>query len=192
MDRAQAHRLAGDLPGAVVALQQALAASRWSRPLQVALEEERDSVAYPHTGDLAAQCRPTPAATIGTRMSPLEAWAIAGALWLLAWVCMARFAMTRAVRWLLFAGLTSALVAALGAMWVQDYRVRKREEASPLVVLSRDVYLRRGNSDAWPERLDMRLPRGVEVHELSRRGGWVQVRLAGGVVGWLPETAVVN
>jgi hypothetical protein len=192
LDRAHAHQLAGDLPGAIVVLHEGLDAAGWSRPLQAALEEARSRVAYPHTGDLAAQCRPPRTATIGIRMSPLEAWTIAGSLWLISWACVARFAMTRAVRWLTFAGVGVAALGVLGALWLQDYRAREREEAEPLVVVARDAYLRKGNSDAWPERLEARLPRGVEARELSRRGGWVQVRLAGGVVGWLPEGAVLS
>lgn len=192
LNRAHAHQLAGDLPGAILSLQEGLAAARWSRPLQVALEEARAAVAYPYTGDLATQCRQTPVATIGMRMSPLEAWTIAAVLWAAASLCAARFAMSRALRWLTFACGFATALAVLGALWFQDYRVHEREEASPLVVVAREVFLRRGNSDTWPERLELRLPRGVEARELTRRGGWVQVRLAGGAVGWLPDGAVIR
>ena len=54
-----------------------------------------------------------------------------------------------------------------------------------------DAVLRRGNAESYPPRLDPRLPRGVEARELTRRGGWVQVELAGGAAGWLPETIVL-
>jgi hypothetical protein len=60
------------------------------------------------------------------------------------------------------------------------------------VVLANDVDLRKGNADAYPERLDAKLPRGVEARKLAERGGWIQVRLAGGVVGWIPGTLVLS
>ena len=190
LNRADAHRLAGNLPRAVAALHEGLAVARWSRPLQVALEDAHSAVSYPLVGDLAAQCRPTPPATIGTRMSPADAWFAAGALWLLACVGVARFAMTRAGWWLAFAGLAVAALALLGGLWLQDER--RREQAGPLVVLTQDVTLRRGNAEGYPARLDAKLPRGVEARALTRRGGWVQVQLAGGVIGWVPATATLH
>jgi hypothetical protein len=192
LNRAHAHRLAGNLPAAVVALHEGLAVAPWSRPLQVALDDARSAVAYPAHGDLAAECRPVPVATIGRRMSPGEAWLIAGALWLAACAAVARFAMTRAPGWLAVAGLCAAAVAALGFLWVQDRRERQRESEHPLVVVARDAVLRKGNSAGYPARLEPKLPRGVEARKLGERGGWVQVRLAGGAVGWLPASAVMN
>jgi hypothetical protein len=190
INRAHAHELAGDLPRAIAALHEGLDAARWSRPLQAALESARAAVAYPLTGDLASQCRVAAAATISSRMSPREAWIVAGLLWLLMCGSLARFAMTRRKCWLTGTGLATVLLAALGVMWLQDWR--EREAAEPLVIVSEDVLLRKGNADAFPARLTPRLPRGVEARELSRRGGWVQVRLAGGAIGWLPETAIVR
>ena len=35
------------------------------------------------------------------------------------------------------------------------------------------------------------LPRGAEVRELARRGGWMQVEIPGGAVGWVPLAAVI-
>ena len=55
-----------------------------------------------------------------------------------------------------------------------------------------DAVLRKGNSAGYPARLEPKLPRGVEARKLGERGGWVQVRLAGGAVGWLPASAVMN
>lgn len=190
LNRANAHRLAGNLPEAVVALNEGLAAARSSRPLQVALEEARAAVAYPVTADLAAQCRPVPPRTVGTRMSPVEAWLVAGALWLLACAGVARFAMTRTGSWLAFAAAGVAGLAALGGLWRQDADRLAAANEHPLVVVAADALLRKGNADAYPGRLEPKLPKGVEARELARRGGWVQVRLAGGAVGWLPASAV--
>lgn len=192
LNRANAHRLAGNLPAAIAALNAGLDASPWSRPLQVALEDARSQVGYPLTGDLAAQCRPSPAVGISQRMSALEAWAIAGVLWLLACGGVARFAMTRRPMLLLWVLACVVGLSVLGAAWWHDSRDRQRANEQPLVVLTEDVLLRKGNADTYPARLETQLPRGVEARKLSERGGWVQIRLAGGVVGWVPAMAVVS
>jgi hypothetical protein len=191
LNRSHAHRLAGDLPGAVVALHEGLAMARWSRALQVALADARAAVGYPLVGDLAEQCRPVPATTIGTRMSPVEAWGIAAVLWVLMCGAMARFAMVRAVWCILLAGLLAVALALLGGLWLQDYRHHQREIAEPLVIVTEDVFLRKGNTATYLPRLESKLPVGVEARELTRRGGWVQIRLAGGTVGWVPARAVI-
>lgn len=190
--RARAHRLGGDLPAGLAALHEGLAVARYDRPLRVELEDARSAVAYPHDGDLAAQCRPTPPGGIGTRMSPAEAYLAAGLLWLLASLGVARFAMTRAPVWLGFTGVGVVCLAVLGGLWCQDWRRQTAAEARPVVIVTADAMLKAGNGDSWTDRLNARLPRGVEARELSRRGGWVQVELAGGAVGWLPETAVMS
>ncbi|MBA4188597.1 MAG: hypothetical protein C0467_11405 [Planctomycetaceae bacterium] len=192
LNRANAHRLAGNLPAAIVALNGALAVTPWNRPLQVALEDARSAVAYPLTGDLAAQCRPPATVGIATRMSQVEAWLVAGVLWLLACGGVTRFAMTRRPAWFLAVGACGVALAVLGGFWWHDSREREQAERHPLVVLASDVVLRRGNAETYPARVESRLPRGVELRKLAERGGWVQVRLAGGVVGWVPGTAVVR
>jgi hypothetical protein len=192
LNRAHAHQLAGDLPGAIAALHEGLEAARWSRPLQVALEDARSVVGYPLSGDLASQCRPASPLAISNRMSPTEAWSIVAMLWLLACGGIARFAMTRIGGWLIFAGMAASALLLLGGLWLQDYRLRQRVDADPLLIVADDVFLRKGNSEAYLPRSESKLPRGVEVRELNRRGGWLQVRLSSGVIGWLPENAVVR
>jgi hypothetical protein len=194
LNRAHAHRLSGSLPRAIVALNEGLLAARWERSLQVALERARDAVAYPVHSDLIALCRPTPNRTISNRMSPTEAQLIAAGLWFLTCGGIARFVMTRATRWLALAGAMIVGLALLGSLWWHDLRGRQREEQQPLLVLREDVPFRKGNADSYPLRLEgaSRLPRGVEARELTRRGGWVQIRLPSGVIGWLPEAAVLK
>lgn len=188
LNRARAHRLAGNLAGAVAAFHDGLAVAPYDRPLQTGLEEARAAVVYPVDGDLAAQCRPRPSRTIGTRMSPGDAFAAAGLMWLLVCIGVARFVMVRAAGWLVFAGFWLACLGLLGGLWWHDWRQR---DGRPLVVVRDDVFLRKGNADGYPPRLEPKLPRGAEARELTRRGGWVQVELAGGAAGWLPESAAV-
>jgi hypothetical protein len=192
LNRARAHRLAGNLPKCIAALHAGLAVARFSRPLRIELEDARAAVQFPLDGDLAAQCRPKPLRGIGTRMSPADAWFLAGFLWLLACACVARFAMARSVLWLAFAGLFVAGLLLLGGFWLQDARQRERDESLPLLVLTDDAMLRKGNAEAFPPRVEPALPRGTEVRELARRGRWVQVQLPGGPIGWVPEKAVIG
>ena len=192
LNRGRAKRLAGDLGGAIAAYHDGLAVARYDRPLQTDLAEARAAVAFPHDGELASQCRPRVSRTISSRMSASDAFLIAGGLWLLTCGGFARFAMTRVGWWLAFAGACAAVLLTLGVLWWQDSRQRERHESRPLVVVREDVWLRKGNTDLHPLRLDQKLPRGVEVRELGRRGGWVQVELAAGAIGWLPETSIVG
>lgn len=194
LNRASAKRLAGDLPGTIAALNEGLASARWDRSLQVALEDARSEVAYPTHSDLAALCRPVPVRTIGSRMSPAEARVLAALFWILLWGGLARFAMTRTSWWLMLAGVWLIALGSLGALWLQDDRSRSRADEHPLVVVREDVHLRKGNAEAFPLRLDSpaKLPRGLEARALTHRGSWVQIQLAGGVIGWIPETAALK
>ncbi|MBA4066958.1 MAG: hypothetical protein C0501_25270 [Isosphaera sp.] len=186
LNRAAAHRLAGDLPRAVVALNEGRRAAPWSRAVQVALDDARSAVAYP--AGLEAQCRPVSRVGLRDRVSPAEAWAVAAGLWLLACAAAARFAMTRRAAWLMVAVLSATGLVAAAGFWLHD----RDEDASPVVVLADDAVLRKGNADTYPARLDGVLPHGAEARVLGERGGWVQVRLAGGAVGWLPAGAVLR
>ena len=84
---------------------------------------------------------------------------------------------------------------ALVLVAVAALRIRAEEQietVKPIVVITSDVALRTGNGTAFPTRIDALLPHGAEVRELGRRGGWVQVELAGGAVGWVPASAVLT
>jgi hypothetical protein len=191
LNRARAHRLAGNLPRAIAALHDGLAVARFSRPLQVELDDARAAVQFPLDGELASQCRPKSVVTVSSRMSVSDAWILTGFLWLLACAGVARFVMTRNFLWLGFAVLWLAGLTLFGGLWLQDARYRERDESLPLRVVTDDVILRKGNADAYPPRVEPALPKGTEIRELTRRGGWVQVQLPGGAIGWLPEAATI-
>jgi len=73
---------------------------------------------------------------------------------------------------------------------------RRDERSRPPVVVATPATLRGGNGPNFPPRWPTPLPPGVEGVALYRRGGWVQVVLndgsPGGLVGWLPEGAVIG
>ncbi|HEY2908802.1 MAG TPA: SH3 domain-containing protein [Gemmataceae bacterium] len=190
LNRARAHRLAGNLPAAIAALHAGLAVARFDRALQVELEDCRAAVEYPNE-ELAVECRPRPLSGIGSRMAPVEAFLLAGSLWLVACLCLARLAMTRRPAWLIAAAIALVALAALGGLWFLDWRQQRDANARPLAIVDRDCTLRTGNGTAWPNRFAGKLPRGVEARVLGRRGGWVQVELAAGAVGWLPESCLL-
>ncbi|MBX9582503.1 MAG: hypothetical protein K2X87_19535, partial [Gemmataceae bacterium] len=119
-----------------------------------------------------------------------EAWLIAAGLWLGACLAAARFLMTRNLRWVTAAGGCLVGLAVLGGFWWADAR---RYDPRPVVVVAVDTPLRTGNGGSYPPRdgFDRPLPKGAEARELTRRGGWVQVELTGGAVGWVPDRAVL-
>ena len=194
LNRGNARRLGGDLAGAILALNEGLVAARWNRPLQVALEDARSAVSYPAHSDLEALCRPAPASTIGTRMSPVEARLTTALVWFLACGGVTRFVMTRAGWWLAFAGLCIAGLLLLGGLWLRDAARRSQENEHPLIVVAQEVQLRKGNAEAFPPRFEdpAKLPKGVEGREIACRGGWVQIRLASGSIGWVPLVDVLK
>lgn len=192
LTRSRAHRLAGDLPRGIAALHDGLAVARFARPLQAELDDARARALFPLEGELTAQSRPRPVRGVSARMSPADAWIAAGFAWLVACAGVARFRMTRNARWLALAALGVIALGALGVLWLQDARQRERDESLPLLVLSDDAYLRKGNAAEYPARIEPALPKGAEVYELTRRGGWVQVQLPGGLIGWIPEAATIR
>jgi hypothetical protein len=53
------------------------------------------------------------------------------------------------------------------------------------------VLLRRGDGLAFPPRYYTPINRGVEARRLFERGGWVQIELSGGEIGWVPRDSVL-
>jgi hypothetical protein len=185
-----AYYLAGDLPRAILAYRRGLSLDPANEKLQTALAYARGRVEYPPSPALADLMRP--------ERELWPAWLSLQYLGLYAFiaytaVCLAvtRWRMTRRRGWLMLAAVAAAvaLVPAVGSgvgWWRQ-----RRDEARPVVVVARPQVLHAGNGADYPPRLEAPLPRGAEVRRLFERGGWLQVELSGGVVGWVPHQAVV-
>lgn len=178
-NRSRAHALAGDLPGAILAARDGLRETPTDVELTRQLEALRDAVPYP------ANTRPAKASGLHTRVSGWDLFAVAAVGLLLALVGLVRRFTTRD-GWAIPVAAAGVLVLLLaGAAGWQVYRDQAAEP--PVLVLVRPTTLRRGNGDTYPPRLESELPRGAEVSVRLRRGGWVQVELPDGVIGWLPE-----
>jgi hypothetical protein len=184
--------LGGDLSRAILAYRRGLRLDPTDRDLRDALEYARGQVNHATTGGFGRpprDDRPPWLPRVG-----LATWSFYLLLTLYAISCvlLTRWLMTRRPR-LLSLGLAVLLVTAAAATLLTlttAWENRGNEHA--LVVVARDgVLLRKGNGPDYPPRSEAPLNRGVEARLLYRRGGWLQVELAGGEVGWLPASAAL-
>jgi hypothetical protein len=182
-----AYLLAGDLPRAVVNYHRGLRLAPADPALRESLARAREMVAYPREGNFG---RPPDDARPSWLPALSPRWLFAGALglYVLACGCLTRWRMVRRGR-ILAVGVAALLGAGLlgAALLVEQ---AGRETKRPLVVIAEDdVLLRKGNGLTYPPRYETSLHRGVEARLLFVRGGWLQIELAGGEVGWVPRSA---
>jgi tetratricopeptide (TPR) repeat protein len=190
-DLGNAYFLAGDLPRAILSYHRGLRLAPNDADLRESLAEARERVVYPASGDLG---RPR-----STERPPWLPHFGSGWLMLAAMICyvlgclgLMRWRMVLRER-LLFISLIALALAGVLSGWLMLRAGELREnEAQPLVVIARDgVLLRRGNSTTFPPRYDTPVNRGIEGRMLFERGGWVQIELSGGEIGWVPRDAVL-
>jgi hypothetical protein len=190
-DLAQAHLLAGELAGAIRAYQMGLRLAPFDKDLRYGLAYAREQVQYPVTGNLADSCRPREEASLLQLASPDRLRGIAELLYLFAMAAWARAWMTRRVLWWSVGGVL-AVAALILSCWILFAEHRMTEAKSALAIVKQNnTALQRGNSIDYPARLSDRLPAGVELNVLAKRGGWLQVKLAGGETGWIDKNSVV-
>jgi hypothetical protein len=188
LNRGRAHFLAGNLPQAIRAFRDGLDLYPWDADLQRALAAARAAVAYPAESDPAERVRPDPPTSLRHRVSPWDLFLAASAFALLLTIGLAR-RLTARDGWstpLAAVGLLGLLVVAAAGIYIAA------DPPGPVLVLTADEVLRTGNGPSFPARTDAPLPRGAEVRELARRGGWVQVELPGGAVGWVREAVILD
>jgi hypothetical protein len=186
---AQARYLASNLGRCIADYRRGLMLFPHDPDLRHGLAFARGRVEYPLVGDLADMARPRDPPSLLDRLpvSPTRLALVAVGLWAIGWFVLARAWMT-ARGGLALAGGALVLAAMLIGAWLgwEDARKRSRWAEPTAVVLAPGTDLRTGNSDEYPKRFDGRLPAGVEVRVLAERGGWLQVELADGNVGWAP------
>jgi hypothetical protein len=185
-----AHLLAGDLPEAILAYRRGLRCAPHDADLYESLKHARDQVHY----GPEPRARPTG--------GPWPVWLprIDRGYFLLAAFLLYALACVSVTRSLMApngglhrAVLLLALAVAAAGLWTVVTVCAAHEARSPLVVIARDgVALSRGNGRSYPPNEQLpELHRGMEGRLLHRRGGWLQVELPGGAVGWIPQVAAV-
>ena len=191
-NRSRAHFLAGDLPAAVLAFRQAVAAYPWDHDLRDGLARCRAAVAYPDPAAPDERTRPDPPAGLRTRLGPADLLGLSALAAAVPAVGLAaRFTARPGWATPTAAAGAAGLLAVAVAGWLIDRE--SAADAGPLAVVTSDgVVLRRGNADSYPPRASAPLPRGAEVRPLHVRGGWVQVELPGGAVGWVPARSLTG
>jgi hypothetical protein len=185
--RGRAHFLAGNLPAAIVALHEGLRVTPTNAELQRLLEDCRDQVTASSPAQPEESIRPTRSQGWRMRISHWDSFILAGMASGLLAIGIAKRFTTRdswSWVWLLVGGVG---LAGAGGLEFRLEQEEAQELAKPLRIVRATATLRRGNGESYPPRIESRLPRGAEVRELARRGDWVQVQLAGGAIGWLPE-----
>jgi hypothetical protein len=193
-NRAQAHLLAGDLGRAVAVYRSGLRLAPHDRSLRDGLTYARGRVAYPLESNLARLARPRDQWSL-LSWAPVHVYALgAGLVYLAGWLALARAWMKRRSGWWIAGGLL--IVVAVGLFLAVDMEqlalLDTHSDDRPAVTIGAETPFRTGNSAEYPPRLEAPLPAGVEVHLLAERGGWAQIQLAGGPIGWVPRADVVT
>lgn len=181
LNAARACYLAGRLPEAVQLFHRGLALAPTDSRLQRGLSVCREAVSYP------AAAPPEPLAEWRHRVAPLDLLALSLLASLLALGGVFRHTVRPGWPGRALIGLGLLVWAAVGVLFVTIHQEQRHSALHPVRVLQSPATLRTGNGASYPARLDRPLPPGFEVRVLHRRGGWVQVRLSPGTVGWLPE-----
>ena len=187
-NQGNAYLLAGKLPEAILAYRRGLRCAPHESVLRDNLEYARDQVHYGPEG----HDRPSEAIW--------PAWVphIERGVFLLAAFLLYGLSCASATRALLTADgqhmgraiLLLGLAVAVASLWTYLTWRGWREAEYPLIVIARGtVPLARGNGPSYPP--NAQLHRGMEARLLHRRGGWLQIEMPSGDVGWVPQSAVL-
>jgi hypothetical protein len=186
-----AYLLAGDLPHAVLEYHRGLRLQPLDRLLVAGLTHARSLVAYPASDAFARPVPDSPPVML-LRSSFRTCLASAIILYTFAWLSLTRWWTAGAGRALGLGLLASCLTAFFGLCLVFDWYKDGEESVHPLVVVADDgVLLRKGNGLSYPLRAETPLNRGVEARFSYERGGWLQIELASGEIGWVSKTSAL-
>ena len=191
VQRGRSHFLAGDVPRAVVAFRAGLLDTPYDAELLGGLAECRAAIPYPTAASDDERLRPDPPSGWRNRVSEWDVFRFAVIAVSLVVVGLSRRLTARdgwAIPVTVLGGGGVLACAVVG--WTLNAEAAAERRTPALVVTADDTILRTGNGFTYPLRIAATVPRGTEVVERARRGGWVQVEVAGGAVGWLPESAV--
>ncbi|MGE3180451.1 MAG: hypothetical protein AB7N71_02395 [Phycisphaerae bacterium] len=87
-------------------------------------------------------------------------------------------------------GIVGALIAMTlaSSLW---WQISDRTTRPPAVVVQDNVTIRLGRGDGSDPAMREPLGPGVELRVLQTRAGWLEVKLANGLEGWIPESAAL-
>ncbi len=180
-DLGNAYLLADDLPQAILAYRRGLRMQPNDRVLRRNLEAARQRVLFLESSGLGRP--PEERRPPWLPHAPRTLFAGAVLAYLAFWLLLTRWYMVRRGALLSAAGVCLAVAAAGTLLLVAGGLL---ESSRPVVVIAADgVRLRKGNGQSFSPRHDTPLNRGVEASLLYRKGGWLQIELSGGEVGWV-------
>jgi hypothetical protein len=191
---AQAHLLAGDVGRAIAAYCGGLRLAPHDQSLREGLNYARGRVAYPLESNLARLARPRESWSL-LSWAPIHVCSLGAAfLYLAGWLALARAWTKRRSSWWIGGGiLIAAAIGLYSTVAIEERTLNDRHsDAKPAVTVGAETPFRTGNSSEYPPRLEAPLPAGVEVHFLAERGGWAQIQLAGGPIGWVPRADLIT
>jgi hypothetical protein len=186
-DQGNAQLLAGDLPGAILSYRRGLRLAPADLDSRANLAYAREQIAFRSPEDLGRppeENRPPWLPYLPQRQRVLLFFCS----YSFGWLGIVRWRMVRrAAPWRF--GLTAfALASILAASLAVEAWSDRQESLHPLVVVAKHgVPLRKGNGVLYPPRFGTPLHRGVEARLRFERGGWLQIELAGGQIGWIPR-----
>ena len=188
----RAEFLAGDWPRAIAVAHAGLRLAPHRAGLQRDLETYRDAVIAVPEAKPDERIRPPRLSGVSARVSEWDLFgAAAAAAFVLGIGEIRRFTVGGAWALPIAAVGVAGLIVVGGLAWKRAGEAADDRTAT-VWVLGSDEVLRKGNGESHAARVEATLPRGAEVREIARRGGWLQVRLAGGAIGWLPERALLS
>lgn len=189
---AQAYLLAGKIPLAIAAYQQGLQAAPHDRALQEGLAYARNQVDFSGNREIESMARPAVRFSF-IQLLPQDRWlGISAVSYFLGWLVLARAWMKRRqLYW--WSGAFLVVVGAGLAFWLaHEHQHFQHGRSHSLAIVNEDAaHLRLGNGPDYPLRFADKLPPGVEMRVLAERGGWLQVQLAGGTIGWVDRRNVI-
>jgi hypothetical protein len=90
-------------------------------------------------------------------------------------------------------GSAVAIAVAVGLVWslywADDYRAGQSTQHIAIIRRGEPAYLREGNGLSYPTLIADRLRPGTEVRVLGKRGDWLHLQTASGLIGWTPAAA---
>jgi len=184
--------LARDVPRAILAYRRGRRFSPADRGLQRSLTFAREQVNFAGPGRFSRP--PVDNRPPWLPRVTLSAWSFVLLLGVYAVSCvlLTRWLMVRRERLLIYSLAGFALSAVAAGLLLAGNVFEAKLHRHPVVLISREVPLRKGNGLSYPAREGSALLRpGVEAGLLFRRGDWLQIELSGGEVGWVPTAAAL-